>query len=242
MHAYSACDIGKKRTENQDCLMTEEFENGVLAFVCDGMGGMENGAEASRIAVDAVKIMFREQYQPQMDSDAVCALLRECTSAANKAVYRFAVSGDSRIRMGTTIVGAFVREGLACLINVGDSRAYLIRSAGEAEQITLDHTVVQLLFERGDITAEERLTHPRRNELTRAVGVSNRVLADSYEVKLSADEKLLLCSDGLYNLVSAEEIADTVRRLPANEVPAALVNAANEKGGRDNISVVLLAG
>lgn len=108
-------------------------------------------------------------------------------------------------------------------------------------QLTLDHTVVQLLYERGDIEAEERATHPRRNELTRAIGVSYRVLPDIYQLQVRPDDKLLLCSDGLYNFVSTEKIAEIVRKLPPDEVPAALVAEANANGGKDNISVILLA-
>ena len=240
MNGYSACDIGKTRHENQDCLTTEQFDDGILAIVCDGMGGMENGAEASRLAVEAAADAFREVYTKDLASDAICELLRDCAGEANHAVYQVAVHGENRVRMGSTLVGAFVRGNLVCLVNVGDSRAYLIRPEGEAVQLTLDHTVVQMLYERGDITAEQRTVHPRRNELTRAIGVSYRVLADSYELLLKEGEKLLLCSDGLYSHVDEQEIADIVRKEPAEKVPQALVDAANQAGGRDNISVILL--
>lgn len=222
--------------------MTETFSDGVLAIVCDGMGGMQNGADASKLAIEAAGDTFRGGYQENMNTEAVCALLRESTIAANQAVYHAAVHGPARIRMGSTLVGAFVREQLTSLVNVGDSRAYLIAAdEGDAMQLTLDHTVVQLLYERGDIEAEERATHPRRNELTRAIGVSYRVLPDIYQLQVRPDDKLLLCSDGLYNFVSTEKIAEIVRKLPPDEVPAALVAEANANGGKDNISVILLA-
>lgn len=222
--------------------MTETFDSGVLAIVCDGMGGMQNGADASKLAIEAAGETFRNGYKADMNTDEVCELLKESTLAANQAVYRAAVHGKTRIRMGSTLVGAFVCGVLTSIVNVGDSRAYLIAvDEGDAMQLTLDHTVVQLLFERGDIEAEERATHPRRNELTRAIGVSNRVLPDIYQLQIRSDDKLLLCSDGLYNFVSAEKMAEIVRKLPPEEVPAALVAEANANGGKDNISAILLA-
>ncbi len=241
MKVYSACDIGLVRPENQDHLITEKFDDGFLVIVCDGMGGMEKGAEASRIAVNAALETFRAKYKAEMTSDAICELLRDATNEANQAVYEEAVKGEMRIRMGTTLVGAYVREDLACLVNVGDSRAYLIETEGEAKQLTLDHTVVQMLYERGDITAEERMTHPRRNELTRAVGVTARVLSDSYELQLLPHDRLLFCSDGLYSLVPTDKMAEIVRSHPLEEVPQALVAEANAQGGKDNISVIVLA-
>lgn len=240
MNVYSACDIGKTRHENQDCLTTERLEDGILAIVCDGMGGMDNGAEASRLAVEAAVAAFRGAYSTGLVSDAVCELLTECAAEANHAVYQVAAHGETRIRMGSTLVGAFLRDDFACLVNVGDSRAYLIRKKGSAKQLTMDHTVVQLLYERGEISAEMRAIHPRRNELTRAIGVTYRVLADTYELVLKEGEKLLLCSDGLYSHVEDDKIAEIVRTETAENVPQALVDAANQAGGRDNISVVLL--
>lgn len=240
MHAYSACDIGLVRDENQDHLITQPLEDGVLALVCDGMGGMLYGAEASQIAIEAFAEHFRSAYQTGISPKDICTLLRDAAAAANRTLYHSAAEHAVRQRMGTTLVGAFVRGDTACLVNVGDSRAYLIGEKGEAQQLTLDHTVVQLLYERGDIKAEERAAHPRRNELTRAVGVSPRMLADSYEMQLHPGEVLLLCSDGLYNLVTAKHIADLIRSHAPAEAPAALVAAANENGGKDNISVILL--
>ncbi len=220
--------------------MTETFEDGTLAIVCDGMGGMQNGADASRLAIHAAADAFRDGYRTGITSDAVCELLRDAAAAANRAVFDAAGHGPSRIRMGSTLAGAFFQNHIASLVNVGDSRAYLIGAEGDAMQLTLDHTVVQLLYERGDIGADERANHPRRNELTRAIGVSYRILADSYQLQLRDDDKLLLCSDGLYNLVSQKRMAEIVRSLPNPEIPAALVSEANACGGKDNISVILL--
>ncbi|MBR5405628.1 MAG: protein phosphatase 2C domain-containing protein [Oscillospiraceae bacterium] len=220
--------------------MTEEFSDGVLAIVCDGMGGMQNGSAASQIAIAAAADQFRKGYQPAMDGEAVCELLRAATAHANQKVYRASVHGAVPSRMGTTLVAAFARDGEAFIVNVGDSRAYLVTEEGSARQLTTDHTVVQLLYEQGAITADERATHARRNELMRAVGVAIRVLADTQSLPLTDGDRLVLCSDGCYGMISDDRMAELVRETAPEEFPARAIAEANENGGKDNISVVLL--
>lgn len=240
MKAYLGCDIGRARTENQDSIRAESYPDGVLAIVCDGMGGMENGSAASKIAIAAAEEHFRSAYQTGMTDTEVCELLRSSAADANQKVYRAAISSRMHSRMGTTLVGAFVRQNTACIVNVGDSRAYLLPKDGTLRQLTTDHTVVQLLYEQGMITAEERATHARRNELMRAVGVSSRVLADIQTVPVAEGDKVLLCSDGLYNMVSLSRIEEIMRETSADQVPDYCIAEANAAGGRDNISVILL--
>ena len=240
MKAYLGCDIGKTRTENQDSIRAESFPDGVLAFVCDGMGGMQNGSAASKIAIAAAEERFRSEYQTGMAADAVCELLRSCAIEANQKVYQAAVRSEMRARMGTTLVGVFARDQEFCTVNVGDSRAYLLPKEGEMKQLTVDHTVVQLLYEQGMIAAEERATHVRRNELIRAVGVSSRVLADTQTLPFSAGDRILLCSDGLYSMVPDARIAELMRQEPPEQLPELLIAEANNCGGKDNISVILL--
>ena len=240
MKAYLGCDIGRARAENQDSIRAESYPDGVLAIVCDGMGGMENGSAASKIAIAAAEDAFRASYQTGMSDEDVCDLLRSCAADANQKVYRAAVSSRMRSRMGTTLVGAFVRPETACIVNIGDSRAYLLPKEGPFRQITTDHTVVQLLYEQGMITAEERATHVRRNELIRAIGVSSRVLADTQTLPFSAGDRILLCSDGLYSMVPDARIAELMRQEPPEQLPELLIAEANNCGGKDNISVILL--
>ena len=240
MKAYLGCDIGRTRAENQDSIRAESYPDGVLAIVCDGMGGMENGSAASKIAIAAAEDHFRNAYRNGMSDSEVCDLLRSSAADANQKVYRAAVSSRMRSRMGTTLVGAFMREQAACIVNIGDSRAYLLPKAGTLRQLTTDHTVVQLLYEQGMITSEERATHARRNELMRAVGVSSRVLADIQTVPLEPGDKLLLCSDGLYNMVSLPRLEELMRETPSEQLPELCIAEANAAGGRDNISVILL--
>ena len=240
MKAYLGCDIGKTRTENQDSIRADNFPDGVFAVVCDGMGGMQNGSAASKIAVSAAEERFRSEYSTGMEPEAVCELLRSCAADANQKVYQAAVCSEMRARMGTTLVGVFARDDVLCIVNVGDSRAYLLPAEGPLKQLTVDHTVVQLLFEQGMIREEERATHARRNELIRAVGVSGRVLADTQILPLQPGERVLLCSDGLYAMVPEERIAELIRRNPPEQLPDACIAEANANGGRDNISVILL--
>ena len=240
MKAYLGSDIGKTRSENQDSIRAESFPDGVLALVCDGMGGMQNGSAASKIAVAAAEERFCAEYVSGMPPEAVCELLRNCAADANQKVYQAAVRSEMRARMGTTLVGVFARDDVMCTVNVGDSRCYLLPEDGPLQQLTTDHTVVQLLFEQGTITAEERATHSRRNELIRAIGVSSRVLADTQTVPLSGQDRVLLCSDGLYSMVDAERIAEMIRSNAPDQLPELLIAEANEQGGRDNISVILL--
>lgn len=240
MKAYLGCDIGKMRTENQDSIRAESFPDGVLALVCDGMGGMQNGSAASKIAISAAEKRFRMDYQVGMDADAVCELLRSCAADANQKVYQAALRGNLRARMGTTLVGVFARDDVLCLVNIGDSRAYLIPASGEMQQLTTDHTVVQLLYEQGMITAEERATHARRNELMRAVGVTSRVLSDTQSFPLHENDRVMLCSDGLYGMIEKARMETLIRETAPEQLPETCIAEANANGGRDNISVILL--
>ena len=240
MKAYLGCDIGKTRTENQDSVWAEQFPDGVFALVCDGMGGMQNGSAASKIAVAAAEEYFCAKYETGMSPDDICELLRSCAIEANLRVYDAAVRSNAAARMGTTLVGAFARDDLVCVVHIGDSRAYLLPAEGGIAQMTTDHTVVQLLYEQGAIKAEERATHARRNELIRAVGVSRRVLSDIQQVPLNPGDRVLLCSDGLYGMLTEERIESLCRSCAPEELPEAAIAEANANGGRDNISVILL--
>ncbi|HBI84765.1 MAG TPA: serine/threonine-protein phosphatase [Ruminococcus sp.] len=240
MRAYLGCDIGRIREENQDSIRAVDFPDGVLALVCDGMGGMQSGGTASKIAVSEAEAHFCAGYAADMDDAQICELLRASAAAANRSVYEAAVRSRVRGRMGTTLVGAFARDDRCCIVNIGDSRAYLITADGSIRQLTTDHTVVQLLYERGEITAEERQTHPRRNELMRAIGVTCRLLSDTQTVPLGAGDRLLLCSDGLYNMIPEERLAELVCTVPPAQLTEVCIAEANANGGRDNISVILL--
>ncbi|MCQ2417547.1 MAG: protein phosphatase 2C domain-containing protein [Oscillospiraceae bacterium] len=241
MKAFLGCDIGKCRTENQDTIRAMQFRDGVFAIVCDGMGGMQDGAVASKIAAAAAEERFSAEYSETMTPEEICELLQQSAAEANQKVYQTACRNRLYSRMGTTLVAAYVRDDTLCLVNIGDSRAYLSSADGSFSQLTTDHTVVQLLYEQGVIRAEERATHARRNELMRAVGVSSRVLSDTGIIPLCPGDRVMLCSDGLYGMIPEKRLAELTRQSKPEQYPEICVDEANANGGADNISVILIA-
>ncbi|MDR0918023.1 MAG: Stp1/IreP family PP2C-type Ser/Thr phosphatase [Oscillospiraceae bacterium] len=236
MKLFKRTDIGKRK-ENQDTIDNKSFETGVLAVVCDGMGGGYNGKEASQRAANRFITAFEQGYNPEMTEFK--ELLLSAMQAANTVVYDNGKSvRESGQMMGTTCVAAFITKELAHIVNIGDSRAYLIRD-NDIIQITTDHSVVQLMFEKGEITKEEMSTHPRKNVLLRVLGVEEAVKADYFKVKYDSG-KIMLCSDGLVNAVSDEEILEVVNSVSLNLAATSLVEQAVINGGNDNISVVVV--
>ena len=229
----SALHVGQVRQVNQDHVLTQE---GLFA-VADGMGGHRAGEVASEVAVDTVRSDFTEP-----SSDRLVAAVQR----ANATVVSLARDNPDLRGMGTTISAlALLQDGdreLLGVVNVGDSRCYLLRAESEElEQITEDHSLVATLVRQGQLTEAEAATHPQRNILTRALGIDGDVLVDSWELEPVQGDRYLLCSDGLFNEVDDRTIAAVLRRLAdPDEAAAELVRRANEHGGRDNISVVIV--
>lgn len=233
-------DIGLKREENQDAVMCEYFGNNVLAVVCDGMGGERAGKEASEIAISEFFQRFRDGYSDELDSDGIRKLMISSVSAANSVIYTKARLDFKNFGMGTTCVAVFVNSEAAFIANVGDSRAYVITESG-LYQITADHNVAALLYERGEITEDEMANHPQRHMLIRAVGVDKTVLTDTFTLTYEDKINLLLCSDGLSGYCSDEEIYDVISANSFENVTDALIKLAMDKGGRDNITVAVIS-
>ncbi|WP_298483863.1 Stp1/IreP family PP2C-type Ser/Thr phosphatase [uncultured Ruminococcus sp.] len=234
--------IGYVRDENQDRVEIRQFGENLLLVVCDGMGGERSGSKASTMATDVFFEHFEEGYTDDMDAYSVRSLLLSSVSAANSVVYTTARMDYQNFGMGTTCVAAFVSDSYIAVANVGDSRAYLLTDE-TMEQITVDHTVVHMLMEKGEITKAEMETHPQRHMLMKAVGVERTVCPDFFRIDLEENQpfRLLLCSDGLSGFCSDAEIqAILSEELPAEEITQKLVDAALEKGGRDNISVAIV--
>lgn len=233
--------IGYVRDENQDRVEIREFGDNLLVAVCDGMGGERSGSKASSMASDVFFEHFEEGYEADMDAYSVRSLLLSSVSAANSVVYTTARMDYQNFGMGTTCVAAFVSDTYIAVANVGDSRAYLLRD-GTLSQVTTDHTVVHMLLENGQITEDEIETHPQRHMLMKAVGVERTVCPDFFRIDLEKDQafRLLLCSDGLSGFCSDAEIETILKEnLSDEETAQKLIDAALEKGGRDNISVAL---
>lgn len=240
MRYRSATDIGLKRDENQDAVRCEYFGHNLLAVVCDGMGGERAGKEASSLAVEEFFQRFSAGYSENLSDDDIRKLLISSVSAANSVIYTKARFDFKNFGMGTTCVAAYVNSKTAFIINVGDSRAYLITDSG-LHRITTDHNVASLLYEQGKITEAEMETHPQKHMLVRAVGVEKTVSADAFILDYEEKISLLLCSDGLSGYCSDDEIYDVISKASFDDVADELVNLALGKGGRDNITVAVIS-
>lgn len=229
-------DMGVKRHTNQDAFAVSEFENDcVLAVICDGMGGANAGNVASQKATEVIVSFFERSYRNGLDSSGIIALLQSAVLSANIELYDMAQKNKELAGMGTTVVAMFMTNDFTVISHVGDSRAYLVGK--EIVQLTRDHSVVQSLIESGKLSLEEARVHPRRNVITRALGIESEVLVDSDEFTVKDSESILLCTDGLSNFVSTEEIKEIFSQDTEN-VAELLVERANKNGGGDNITVV----
>ena len=230
-------DVGIKRHSNQDTFAVITLpDSSVLAVVCDGMGGANSGNIASQKATEVITSFFERSYRKGLDAVGITALLQSAILSANIEIFDLASKKKELSGMGTTVVAAYVSNEFTVISHIGDSRAYLIDT--EVTQLTRDHSVVQFLVENGKLTYEEARVHPRRNVITRALGIEAEVLVDSGEFKIKEGQSLLLCSDGLSNFITKEEIKDIFDNLDIQDVVKALVDKANNNGGGDNITVV----
>ena len=240
MNALGKTDVGLRRHENQDTFAVETVGSRVIAVVCDGMGGAEGGQIASSLAVETFMKNIRALLREDMSMEQLRELASFCVAQANTAVYQRSIEDEDCRGMGTTLVSAVTNGSGAVICNVGDSRAYRV-GAERLERITRDHSVVEGLIESGSITAEQARTHPNRNLITRALGPEEHIECDVYDVTLGADERLLLCSDGLVVTATDEEMYEAVAR---GEKPAEslehLLELSKQRGAPDNVTAVLL--
>lgn len=240
MRTYGATDIGMVRSSNQDAFKNTVLDKDtVLAVVCDGMGGANAGNVASEMATKIITDVIVNSYSPNLTTTSVENLLRTAISSANLEIFSKANSTEEYKGMGTTVVAALIQDGVAYISHVGDSRAYLLKNDG-ITQITRDHSVVQDLIEGGHLTADEARFHPKKNVITRAVGTLQDVLVDFDELKIG-DGTILICTDGLTNMLTDEEIYTIFSQNELEDVPKVLIDSANEKTSNDNVTVVLAA-
>lgn len=233
-------DIGLKRDENQDAVRCEYFGHNILAVVCDGMGGERAGKEASCVAIEEFFQRFSAGYSERLDDEEIRKLLVSSVSAANSVIYTRARLDFKNFGMGTTCVAAFINQKSAFIINVGDSRAYLVTDR-ELMKITNDHNVAAMLYEQGKITSEEMEVHPQKHMLVKAVGVEKTVLPDTFVINYENKISLLLCSDGLSGYCSDDEIYSVILNSTFDNVADELIQLALSKGGRDNITVAVIS-
>ena len=235
-------DVGRTRIANEDAYRFGTFDDGASwAIVCDGMGGVHGGKIASSTAIDMVSQKIRKCYNPSMGMASVENLLLSSITTANCIVYDRGI-GDSEIEgMGTTIVAVIIKNGEACIAHVGDSRAYKI-SDGKIQLITKDHSLVQEMLDLGQITQSEFENHPRKNIITRAMGVEEKIEIEFNTVEFGADDVLILCSDGLSGLVEQKDLLEIYNSSEFSTLSDKYIEAANDNGGVDNITVVVMKG
>ena len=238
MQTFSMTDTGRARQSNQDSVFCEE--NGVgkfpnLFIVADGMGGHNAGDIASKIGIEEAvrQIKASEKVTP-------VGILEEAVQSANACIYENAEKNERFKGMGTTMVATTVIGETAYVVNVGDSRLYLLNDV--FRQITEDHSLVEEMVRSGEIQKEEMRTHPNKNIITHALGSNEAVLPDCFEIQVNPGYVLLLCSDGLSNMLDDETIENTIRKAEGKVDVAGkeLIDLANEAGGKDNISVILV--
>lgn len=237
---FGVSDVGRVRKRNEDAWYSDPATG--LFIVADGMGGHLSGNVASRIVVEALPPLIFSNLDGITDITSVEAGNRVCSAISRLSERMRAESQDKPgfSGMGSTLVMALVRNGMVLVAHLGDSRAYLFRN-GVMRPLTRDHSVVQFLYDAGEITMKEMETHPAKNQITRYVGMAGEALPESRAFSLNNGDRVLLCSDGLTGMVEESRISRELLTEPDTEtVCNNLVELAKEGGGKDNITVVVL--
>ena len=232
-------DPGKIRDHNEDSVIIEKnYSNEYLMAVADGMGGHKDGEIASNIAISHIGKRFKEISSVGNKEDAV-NWIKEVVSEANVLIYKYTKENPDSLGMGTTIVIALLTNDFLLFGNIGDSSGYIYRG-GKITKVTTDHTLVNLLVKSGELTPEEAKDHPRKNVLMKALGATTSVEMDVFDVEMDF-KGILLCSDGLTNMLDDEQISKVLSEdLKIEDRVAKLIAKSNNRGGTDNISVAFL--
>jgi len=241
MQYWGLTDPGCVRTQNQDAYQMEQLDkNTLLCVVCDGMGGAKSGNVASSLAVDVFVQEVRRTWVPGMDREMVEQMLRGAVKLANFTVYDQAQTIEEFSGMGTTLVAMMLQGKEAVFVNVGDSRAYGFGRNG-LRRITTDHSLVQMMVARGDLTPEQARVYPGKNYITRAIGTEAVVECDVFHVDLERGDCLLLCTDGLSNLLDDQEILfEVVHGVNKQQCCQRLLDIAKNRGAPDNVTCVMV--
>lgn len=232
-------DVGKVRKINEDSFRIREGNGYAYAIVADGMGGHLAGEVASRMAVEIIGNYIDEHIECDMDHFQIKGMLINAFTRANCEIYAYSCENESVMGMGTTATACVLRGGYLIYAHVGDSRAYTVGDT--INRITNDHSYVQELVKLGQITPEEAKTHPRRNYITRAMGVEETMKTDS-GIKTYNGDRILICSDGLHGKADDDELFEIISANTPKESVRKMVELANERGGEDNITAVVMEG
>ena len=241
MQSWGITDPGCVRPQNQDAYTIEELDrNTLLCVVCDGMGGAKSGNVASSLAVDVFTQEIRSSYHTNMNDSDVEDLLQRAVKLANFTVYDQAMQLEEFFGMGTTLVALLVQDQEVTIVNVGDSRAYLVSNTG-IRKLTTDHSVVQMMVDRGELTPEQARNYPGKNYITRAIGPETVAECDVFHLDVERGDCLLLCSDGLSNMVDDQEILfEVVHGTNKENCCQRLLDIAKNRGAPDNVTGVMV--
>ncbi len=241
MQSWSITDPGCVRPQNEDACLSEQLdENCTLGVVCDGMGGAKSGNVASSLAVEVFTQEIRSTWKPGMSQEDTDNMLRCAVKLVNFAVYDQAAQFVDFAGMGTTLVAVLAEGKRATVVNVGDSRAYHVSAEG-IQAVTQDHSIVQMMVDRGELTRVEAKQYPGKNLITRAIGTDPAVECDLFHLELEREDSLVLCTDGLSNLVDEQEILfEVVHGQQPSDCCRRLLDIALNRGAPDNVTCLLL--
>lgn len=242
MRYAASSDIGRVREQNEDAwnIILDKAGHAVGFVVADGMGGHEAGEVASRMAVEVMSETVESCASLKMNLDDAEVFLRDGLDEANRRIMQYSQENLRGISSGTTLTAAFLDGPMMLLIHIGDSRAYLFRHH-QVKLISRDHTYVAELVASGILDPDAAKGHPERNKITRALGFDMGMKPEVFWGRIHDDDKLLFCTDGLSEYVTETEMAALLSRCKPEEAVASLVSMANERGGRDNITVIVVA-
>ena len=241
MQYWGITDPGCIRTQNQDAFQMETLDkNALLCVVCDGMGGAKSGNVASTLAVDVFVQEVKRNWISGMEPEKIDQILKGAVKLANFTVYDQAQQFEEFTGMGTTMVAVLIQGKQATVINVGDSRAYSINNDG-IRRLTTDHSLVQMMVSRGELTPERARTYPGKNLITRAIGTEPVVECDVFHKKVESGDCLLLWTDGLSNMMDDQEILfEVVHGVDKKSGCERLLNIAKNRGAPDNVTCILI--
>lgn len=241
MQWWGITDAGCVRTQNQDTYQIEELDrNTLLCVVCDGMGGAKSGNVASTLAADVFVQEVRRTFSSGMEQGQIDQMLQGAVKLANFTVYDQAQQFEEFSGMGTTLVAVLIQNEEVTVANVGDSRAYGINQNG-IHRLTVDHSLVELMVQRGEITPEEAKTYPGKNYITRAIGTEAIVECDLFHMDAQRGDCLVLCTDGLSNMIDDQEILfEVVHGVKKQFCCQRLLEIAKSRGAPDNVTGVLI--